>query len=57
VGIPFPLDEVLYLTPTPKHAVIENSLDLVFFFSINQIRRWFDEVWPVSGGLAVWRQE
>jgi len=46
VWVSFPLDEVLFLTPAPKHAVIENGLDLVFFFSINQIRRWFDEVWP-----------
>ena len=37
VWIPFPLDEVLYLALTPKHAVIENGLDLVLLFSIDQV--------------------
>jgi len=47
----------LYLALTPKHAVVENGLDLVFFFSINQIRGRFDEVWSISSGFAIWRQE
>jgi len=53
--VSFPLDEVLYLTLTPKHAVIENGLDLVFLFSIDQVRGWFDEVWPISGSFVIWR--
>jgi len=57
VWVSFPLDEVLYLAPTPEHAVIEDGLDLVFFFSINQVGGWFDEVRSISGGFVIGRQE
>ena len=46
-GIPFPFDEVLEVSPFPKVTMIDDGLDLVFLFSINDVwgRTW--EIIPV----------
>ena len=37
LGVSFPLDQVLESSPSPKVAMISDGLDLVFFFSINDV--------------------
>ena len=41
-GIALPLDKVLEVSPFPKVAMIDDGLDLVFLFSINDVwgRTW-----------------
>src|SRR6266404_4688733 len=38
VGVSFPLDKVLYLTPTPVMTGINNALHLILLFSIDKVR-------------------
>ena len=41
-GISLPFDEVLKISPLPEIAMIDDGLDFVFFFSINDVwgRAW-----------------
>ena len=41
-GISFPLDKVLEVSPFPKVTMIDDGLDLIFLFSINDVwgRTW-----------------
>jgi len=37
--------------------VVENSLNFVLLFSINQFRWWLDEVWTISLGFMIGGEE
>ena len=37
-GISLPFDEVLEVSPFPKVTMIDDGLDLIFLFSINDVR-------------------
>jgi hypothetical protein len=41
-GIPLPFDEILKVSIPPEMTMIDDGLDLVFFFSINDVwgRTW-----------------
>ena len=43
-GVPFPLDQVLESSPFPEVAMVSDGLDLIFFFSINDIWGWSREI-------------
>ena len=56
-GISFPLDKVLEVSPLPKVTMINDGLDLEFFFSINDVwgRSW--KVVPVLVSFPERRQK
>ena len=56
-GISLPLDEVLKVSPLPKIAMINDGLDLVFLFSINDVwgRAW--KIVPILAGFPERRQK
>jgi len=37
--------------------VIEDGLDLVFFFAINQFGWWLDEVWAICLSFVIWGEK
>jgi len=57
VWVSLPLNEVLEVFSAAIPAVIEDGLDLVFFFSINQFGWWLDEVWTVCFSFVIWGEE
>ena len=57
LGIPFPLDQVLESSPSPKIAMVSDGLDLIFFFSINDVWGRSREVGSVLFCFLVRRQE
>ena len=38
--IPYPLDKILEGSSPPGVSMIDNSFNLIFFFSFDQVRRW-----------------
>ena len=56
-GISFPFDQVLEASPLPKVTMIDDGLDLVFLFSINDVwgRTW--KIVSVLTGLPKWGQK
>ena len=48
-GIPLPFDEILEGSALPKVTMINDGLDLVFFFSINDV---WGRTWKVVSVLA-----
>ena len=56
-GIPLPFDEILEVSPLPKMAMIDDGLDFVFLFSINDVwgRTW--KIVPILSSLSEWRQK
>src|SRR6266404_2865732 len=57
LGISFPFDQVLEPFRPSELSVCDNSFDFVFFFSVNEIRRWSGEVWTVRSRFVIRRQE
>ena len=55
--VPFPLDEVLHLAPSSKSLQLEDLFDLIFFFSIDKVRRGSCEIRPVELGLMIRGQQ
>jgi hypothetical protein len=53
-GIPFPLDEVLFLLPPAVSAVPQNLFYFVLFISAYKFRGWFQEIGPMFFRLLVW---
>jgi hypothetical protein len=51
--VPFPFDEVLKGSGPSMTSVADDALDFIFFFAINQIRRWAREVWSMSGRFLI----
>ena len=56
-GISLPFDEVLRPFRSSELLVCDDSFDFVFFFSINEVRRWLGEVWTVRSGFVIRRQK
>ena len=56
-GIPFPLDEVLEVSPPSEIAMINDGLDLVLLLSINDVWGRTREVVSVLSGFPERRQE
>ena len=52
-GVALPSHEVLLLLPTAKRPLLENAFDFPFWFSFQNIRRWFDKIWAVLIGFFV----
>jgi len=50
-GVSFPLDEIS-ISSTP-FLVIRDSFYFVFFFSFDQVRRWFNEVQTMGFGFTI----
>ena len=53
-GVPFPFDEILESSSPSMTSVVNNVLHFVFFFSVNQVRRWSGKVWSMCCGLLIW---
>ena len=56
-GIPFPFDKILQVSSPPEVVMIDDGLDLEFFFPINDVwgRPW--KVVPVLVSFSERRQE
>ncbi len=52
-GVSFPFDEVLKSFRSSKVSVCDYSFNFVFFFSINEVRRWSGEVWAVRSCFVI----
>ena len=50
----FPFDEVLKLLRFTIMPMAYDSFDLLFFFAVNQIRRWSGEIGSVIAGFSIW---
>ena len=55
--IALPFDQILQPALTPVMSVIDNGLDLVFLFTLNQVRWWTHEVGSVGSGLLIGQEE
>ena len=55
-GISFPLDKVLEISPLPEIAMIDDGLDFVLLFSINDVwgRTW--KIVPILTSFSKRRQ-
>ncbi len=51
--VPLPFDEILKPFRSSELSVCDDSLDFVFLFSINEVRRWLGEVWAVRSCFMV----
>ena len=56
-GIPFPLDEILKVSSFPEIAMVDDGLDLVLLFSINDVRGRTREVISILISFPERRQE
>jgi|SRR6266446_7658188 len=56
-GVSLPFDEVLQLFPSSELSVCDDSFHFVFFFSVDEVRRWPGEVWTVRSRFMVRRQK
>ena len=53
--VSLPFNEILQPFRPSELSVCDNSFDFVFFFSINEVRRWSGKVWTVRSGFMVRR--
>jgi hypothetical protein len=53
VWVSLPLDEVLERPRPPMTSVVEDGLDLVFFFSADKVRWWPHEVGAMRGCFVI----
>ena len=53
VRIPLPFDKVLQFPSSAEMPLVQNLLDLVFFFSIDQFWWWALIVAPMCGSFAI----
>ena len=56
-GISLPLDEVLEVSSSPEMAVIDDGLDFVLFFPINDVWGRTREIVPILTSFPKRRQE
>ncbi len=52
-GVSFPFNEVLQLFRSSKLSVCDDSLNFVFLFSVDKVRRWSGEVWAVRSCFMI----
>jgi hypothetical protein len=55
--VPLPFEEILQGLHFPIETVINNSLDFVLMFTLDQFRGWLDVVGSVLRSLVVWHEE
>ena len=55
--VPFPFEEILQGLPLPIEMVINNGLDFVFVFPLDQFGGWFDVIGSVLRGFVVCHKE
>src|SRR5712672_367694 len=55
--IALPFDQILQLALTPMTSVVDNGLDLVLLFALDQIRWWTRKVGPVDSGLSIGQEK
>jgi hypothetical protein len=53
VWVSLPFEEVLQALPLPVETVINDGLDFVLVFTLDQFGGWFDVVGAVLWGLAI----
>ena len=53
LGVSLPFDQILELSRASELSVCDNSFDFIFFFSIDEVRRWSGEVWTVRSRFMV----
>jgi hypothetical protein len=53
VWISLPLEEVLQALPFPVEAVINDGLDFVLVFTLDQFGGWFDVIGAMLRGLVI----
>ena len=53
IGVAFPLDKILELSFTSEVTVINDSLDLIFFGILDEVRRWPRVVGPMFYSFAI----
>jgi hypothetical protein len=56
VWVPFPFEEILQGLPSPIEAVINDSLDFVLVFTLDQFGGWSDVIGSVLWGFVVCRE-
>ena len=55
-GEALPFDKVLEFPRFTVTPMAYDSFDLLFFFAVDQIRRWPGEIGSVIAGFSIWRQ-
>jgi hypothetical protein len=55
--VPFPFKEILQGFRSSIEAVINDGLDLILVFPLDQFGGWFDVVGSMLWGFMVWREE
>ncbi len=55
--VSFPFYEILEPSGSSVLSVCNDSFHFVFFFSINEVRRWSGEVWTVCSCLVIRSQK
>ncbi len=53
VGVSLPFDEILQSFRSSELPVCDDPFNFVFFFSVNEVRRWSGEVWAVRSCLMI----
>ena len=57
IWVSLPFDQVLHFTLSAIFSQLEDFLNLILFFPIDKVRRWFRKVWSVELGLMIRGQE
>ncbi len=52
-GISLPFDKILKPFRPSELSVCDDLFDFVFFFSINEVRRWLGEVWAMHSCFMI----
>jgi hypothetical protein len=57
IWVSLPLEEILQCSPPPVETVINDGLDFVLVFALDQFGGWFDVVGAMLWGLAIRGEE
>jgi hypothetical protein len=57
VWVPFPFKEILQGLLSPVEVVINDGLDFVLVFPLDQLGGWFDVVGSVLWSFVIWHKE
>ena len=55
--VPFPFEEILQGFRSPVETVINDGLDFVLVFPLDQFGGWFDVIGSVLWGFVICREE
>ncbi len=56
-GVSFPFNKILKSFRSSGLSVCDDSFDFVFFFSVDEVRRWSGKVWTVRSCFMIRGQE